>query len=111
MSGKFELKKSSSGQFMFNLKAGNGRVVLTSELSRTKASAQDSIKAVKKFAAKGANFERKTSAKGEPFFVLKAANGEIIGTSEMYTSAASMNKGIASVQTHAQTGTLTDLTE
>ena len=40
MAGKSELKKSKSGQFMFNLRAGNNQVILTSELYREKAGSQ-----------------------------------------------------------------------
>lgn len=43
MAGKFELKKSKDGQFMFNLKASNGQVILTSEMYKTKASAENGI--------------------------------------------------------------------
>ena len=111
MAGKFELKKSKDGKFMFNLKAGNGQIILTSQLYRTKVSAQDSIESVKKHAAENANFERKISAKGEPFFVLKATNGQTIGKSEMYASASSMEKGIASVQANAANAAVADLTE
>ena len=111
MAGKFELKKSKSGKFMFNLKAGNGQIILTSELYRTKVSAQDGIESVRKHAAEDANFERKTSAKGEPFFALKATNGQTIGKSEMYVSASSMEKGIASVQANAANAAVADLTE
>ena len=74
MAGKFELKRSKSGQFMFNLKAGNHQVILTSELYREKAGAQNGIESVKKHAGDDANYERKTSRKGEPYFVLKATN-------------------------------------
>jgi uncharacterized protein YegP (UPF0339 family) len=111
MAGKFELKKNDSGKFMFNLKAGNGRVILTSQLYRTKAAAQVGIESVKQHATDEANFERKTSAAGEPYFVLKAANRQVIGTSEMYTSASAVANGIASVQTHAPGATLADLAQ
>ncbi|MGL5119386.1 MAG: YegP family protein, partial [Plesiomonas shigelloides] len=37
MIGHFELKKASDGQFMFNLKASNGEIILTSERYTTKA--------------------------------------------------------------------------
>ena len=46
----------------------------------------------------------------QPFFVLKAANGKIIGQSEMYSSAAAMEKGIASVKANAPTASVVDLT-
>jgi uncharacterized protein YegP (UPF0339 family) len=110
MAGKFELKKNDSGKFMFNLKAGNGRIILTSQLYGTKAAAQVGLESVRQHAADDANFERKTSAAGEPYFVLKAANRQVIGTSEMYNSTSAIDKGIASVQTHAADATVADLT-
>lgn len=110
MAGKFELKKSKSGQYMFNLIAANGQVILTSELYKAKSGAENGIESVRKNAGNDANYERKTSSKNEPYFVLKAANKEIIGTSEMYSSAASMENGIASVKTNAPGAKVEDLT-
>jgi uncharacterized protein len=111
MAGTFELKKIDNGKFMFNLKAGNGQIILTSQMYGAKASAQDGIASVRQHAADDANFERKNSVAGEPYFVLKAANRQVIGTSEMYNSAAAMEKGIASVQTHAAEAAIADLAE
>ena len=51
MAGKFELKATKSGQFVFNLKAGNGQVIATSEQYTTKAAALNGIESVKKHAA------------------------------------------------------------
>ena len=48
MAGKFELKKTSNGQFRFNLKASNGQVIATSESYKTKAAALNGIESVKK---------------------------------------------------------------
>ena len=48
MAGKFDLKKSPSGKYMFNLKAGNNQIILTSELYDSKAGAQNGIASVKK---------------------------------------------------------------
>lgn len=110
MAGKFELKKSNSGQFMFNLKAANGQVVLTSELYKVKTSAEGGIESVKKHAGDDGNYERKLSQKSEPYFVLKASNGQVIGKSEMYSSSAAMENGIASVKTNAPTANIQDLT-
>lgn len=109
MAGKFELKKSYSGQFMFNLKAANNQIILTSELYRDKAGAQGGIESVKKHAGNEANYERKTSSKGEPYFVLKATNGQVIGKSEMYSSASAMDNGIASVKANTPGATVVDL--
>ena len=110
MAGKFELKKNDGGKFMFNLKAGNGKVILTSQLYRTKAAALDGIESVKQHAGDDANYERKTSAKSEPYFVLKAANRQVIGTSEMYASASARENGIASVKTYAPEASIADIT-
>ena len=110
MPGKFELKTGANGQFMFNLKATNGQVILTSEMYKGKDDAMAGIASVRKNAADDANFERKTSKNGEPFFSLKAANGRIIGKSETYSSVAGMEGGIASVRANAPEAKLEDLT-
>jgi uncharacterized protein YegP (UPF0339 family) len=110
MAGKFELKKSKSGQFMFNLKAANGQIILTSELYQAKTGAKGGVESVRKNATNDAAYERKTSRKNEPYFVLKATNGQIIGQSEMYSSIAAMEKGITSVKTNAPDAVIEDLT-
>lgn len=110
MAGKFELKKTASNQFMFNLKAGNGQVILTSELYETKASAENGIASVQKNAGDAARYERRESKKGEPYFVLKAGNGQVIGMSEMYSSQAAMENGIQSVMTNGPLATIQDNT-
>lgn len=110
MAGVFELKKSKDGQFMFNLKAGNGEVILTSELYHQKASAENGIESVKKNAPDDARYERKSSGKGDPYFVLKAGNGQIIGNSGMYSSTQAMESGIASVKANAPGADVSDLT-
>ncbi|KQV74951.1 hypothetical protein ASC61_08035 [Aeromicrobium sp. Root344] len=51
MAGTFELKTAKSGQFHFNLKAGNGQVIATSEMYESKASALNGIESVKANAA------------------------------------------------------------
>jgi uncharacterized protein len=52
---------------------------------------------------------RKTAKNGEPYFVLKAMNGEMIGKSEMYSAAKSVEKGIASVKRNAPDARIVDL--
>jgi uncharacterized protein YegP (UPF0339 family) len=110
MSGTFELKKSKNGQYMFNLKAGNGEVILTSELYDTKAAAEHGIEVVRKTGINSANYQHKMSLNGEAYFVLKAANKQIIGKSEMYTVASGMEKGIASAIRNSTDAVVKDLT-
>ena len=106
----YELKKDNSGQFRFNLKAGNGEVILSSESYAEKASALAGIDSVRANGPGDPNFERKMSASNEPYFVLKAQNGEVIGRSEMYSSPAARDNGIASVQKNCASTTVNDLT-
>ncbi|MEZ6142741.1 MAG: YegP family protein [Zavarzinella sp.] len=111
MAAKFEVKKSKNGQFFFNLKAANGQVIFTSESYEARAGATKGINSVKTNSKKDTRFERKESKKGEPYFVLTATNGEILGRSEMYKSKSSMEKGIASVMTNAPDARVDDLTQ
>ena len=94
----YEIKTTADGKFMFNLKAGNHEVILTSETYEQKASALAGIDSVRANGTQDAHFELKHSSANQPYFVLKAANQEIIGKSEMYTSEAAAKKGIASVK-------------
>ncbi|MBO7188649.1 MAG: YegP family protein [Tidjanibacter sp.] len=101
MMGKFVITKRTNGEFQFNLKAGNGQVILTSEGYTTLAACKNGIESVKKNAVEDARFERKEAKNGAPFFNLKAGNGQIIGKSEMYSSQAACENGIASVMKNA----------
>lgn len=110
MAGKFDLKVSPSGKHMFNLKASNGQIILTSELYESKAAAENGIASVKKNASDDGRYERKESKKGEPYFVLKAGNGQVIGMSEMYSAAAAMENGIESVKKNGPDAVVEDNT-
>ncbi len=107
---KFEISRRKSGEFQFNLKAPNGQVILTSEGYSQKVSCIDGVQSVKRYASDDNRFDRKKSSNGKYYFNLKAGNGQIIGTSEMYESEASRNKGIESVKTNASSAGLNDLT-
>ena len=93
--GYFLLTKSGN-QFKFVLKAGNHETILNSELYAAKSSAQNGIASVKANSRNDGSYERKTSKDDKAYFVLKAANGEVIGTSELYSSTSAAEKGIAS---------------
>lgn len=110
MAAKFEVQKSANGEFFFRLTAANGEIILSSEQYKAKASAQGGIDSVKANASDDARFERKMSGSNQPFFVLKAANGESLGRSEMYSSAAAMENGIESVKANAPAASVEDLT-
>ncbi len=101
MAGKFELKQSSNGKYHFNLKAGNGQIILSSEMYESKSSAENGIASVQKNAADDNRYDRKESSNGKSYFNLTASNGQIIGKSEMYESAAARDNGIESVKSNA----------
>jgi uncharacterized protein YegP (UPF0339 family) len=106
--GKFIITKRKNDEFQFNLNAGNGQTILTSEGYDTKASCEGGIESVKKNAQDEAKFEKKDSTNGKLYFNLKAGNGQIIGTSQMYESEASRDNGIASVMSNAPDATIED---
>ena len=105
---KFVLTKSPKGQLHFSLKADNGEKILSSETYKSKAGALKGIESVKKNSALDARFERRVSKAGRPYFVLRAGNHEIIGTSEEYNSEEARENGIASVMREAQTAPTDD---
>ena len=110
MPGKFDLKKAKDGQFYFNLKATNGEIILTSERYKRKQSALNGIASVQKNAPEEARYETRQDKKGRPYFVLKAANHQIIGQSEAYESDRACKNGIKSVGKNAPNAKLNDTT-
>ena len=112
--GKFEVKQTKTG-FRFNLKAGNGEIIATSETYKTKASCLNGIESVKKNAQahvedqtkegfeqlKHPKYEVYVDKAGEFRFRLKAGNGETIATSEGYKAKASCLNGIESIGKNA----------
>ncbi len=110
MAGKFEIKKAKDGQFYFNLKSSNGQEILKSEMYKAKTGAKNGIESVKKNAALDDRYDRRESKKGAPYFVLLAGNKQIIGQSEMYSSASAMENGIQSVKKNGAGASVDDLT-
>ncbi len=101
MPGKFELKPSKGGRYMWNLLASNGEVILTSQHYKSKGGAKKGIACVQGCAGSDRSFERRKTRNGKDYFVMKAGNGRVVGQSEPYNSNRSMENGIKSVQKHA----------
>lgn len=108
MASKFILKWAANEQFMFNLLAENGEIILTSELYHSKEGARNGITSVKIYSRYDCYFEKRNSY-NQPYFILKAANNEIIGTSELYSSNQARDNGIASVKSNAPTAGILDI--
>lgn len=96
----FELKKKGE-QYHFVLKATNGQVILSSEMYNSKAAANNGISSVQKNCGDDARYEKKTAKNGKFHFNVKATNGQIIGSSQMYAGESGMLNGIESVKKNA----------
>ena len=110
MAAKFEIKKGTNGKFHFNLKSGNGQVILSSQMYATKKSAENGINSVKENANNEDRFERREAKNGKPYFIIKAGNGQEIGRSQMYSGNSGMENGIKSVGTNAPNAAVVDTT-
>jgi uncharacterized protein len=110
MAGKFEIRKSKSGQFVFNLLTPEGRIILSSQLYKGKPSVKTGIASVRNNSRNKAAFECKADGKKKVYFVLRAANRLIIGRSERYESTAEMENGMASVRKNAPRAKIVDCT-
>lgn len=108
--GKFEIKKRKNGEYQFNLKATNGEIILVSEGYSAKAGCLKGVASVKKNSIVAERFDKLIASNGKFYFNLKATNGQIIGTSEMYESEAGRNNGITSVQKNAPHAEVVDTT-
>ena len=120
--GKFVMKKTNTG-VKFDLKAGNGQVIATSEVYNSDAACKNGIESVKKNAPvaavedqtkegfaveKNPKFEIYNDKTGEFRFRLKATNGQVIAVSEGYKTLANCENGIESVKKNAPEAEVTE---
>jgi uncharacterized protein YegP (UPF0339 family) len=107
--GKIEISKRKDETFMFNLKASNGEVILTSQGYEAKSGSQNGIESVKVNSVVKKMFIKETASDGSLYFNLTATNNQIIGTSQMYTSSQGRDNGIDSVRENAAKAEVIDL--
>lgn len=110
MESCFELSKAADGQFRFALKGDNGKTLLASELYRSKDSAQAGIVSVQKNCGTDERYEKKVATNGKFFFNLKAANSQVIGTSQMYASEQERDASIMAAKAGGPTAPVRDAT-
>lgn len=121
--GKFAVKTVKTG-IKFDLKAGNGEVIATSEVYTSRSACLNGVESVRKNApiakledqtvegfetVTNPKFEVYTDKAGEFRFRLKARNGEIIAVSEGYKAKASCMNGIESVRKNAPEAEVVDV--
>ncbi len=110
MAGMYDLHRGGSSQFHWDLKAGNGERILSSELYNSKLAAETGIQSCRVNSPTDARYTRLTSKDNKPYFVLKAANGEVIGASETYSTVAARDNGIESCKQNGPTAPTQDNT-
>lgn len=90
---RFDVFRGADGRFYFSLHAGNGEIVLRSQGYSTEEAAYNGAFSVSENGVDAARYEINDSADGEAYFNLKARNGAIIGTSEVYASRSNATRG------------------
>jgi rhomboid protease GluP len=110
MSGWFELIENSASEYQFALVTSNGETMLGSGTYATKAAAQNGILSVQINARRDDRFEKKTMGNGRHYFILKAADSQVVGLSHMYATAEARDATIASVKSLVNTARIKDNT-
>lgn len=105
---KFQIYIGKDDQFYFRLFARNGKIILGSEGYTSKSGCENGITAVKENAPKDERYRRKTTVDGQFCFTLVAANGEVIGVSETYTTGRRRDDGIEAVRKTAPDAPIED---
>ena len=108
---KFQIFIGADEQYYFRLFAVNGQIILGSEGYTSRGGCQNGIDSVKENALLDERFIRKTTASGGFYFTLTAANHQVIGSSETYTTEAARDNGIESVMKTALEAGVEDTTE
>lgn len=106
----YTLFRGRDAQFYWNLKAPNGRIILQSQGYTSKQNATNGIDSAKKHAPYDQYYNRLVSTNSQPYFNLKASNGQVIGVSEMYSSVQARENGIESCKTYSPIAEIKDET-
>lgn len=107
---KFIIEKSRNGKFKWVLTGRNGEVVLSSQMYNSKASCKNGIESVRKNCSTPSRYEKLKTRNGKHYFNLKARNGLIIGTSQMYQSGSGSSNGCKSIERNGKIARIDDLT-
>ena len=107
----FEIYQSDNdSKFHFRLKAGNGEIILSGQAYHAKADCLNGVESVRTNASDAEAFHYHEAKDGRHYFTLKAANGQVIGQSQMYKSDSGLKNGVSSVQQNAPAAEIKDLT-
>lgn len=93
-----EIEKTRDSEYHFRLKSESGHVLLKSVRFNDKKEVEKIIRGLTGIQNKHHAFERKTDHNGKFLFNLKAENGQLLGSSQRYSSEAGMENGIKNLK-------------
>ncbi len=94
----FEIFKSEKDRrYYFHLKARNGKIVLSSQGYASKQGCERGIASVKRNSKDKTRYESKASKNARHYFLIRARNGQIVGTSQLYKTLAACQNGITAI--------------
>lgn len=105
---KFQVFRGFDGAYYFHLRATNGEIVLQSQAYTRRASAIAGTDSVRTNGTDPAHYEIRYAVNGEPYFVLEAGNGQVIGVGETYASWSNAQRGVDTVAQLIADGTILD---
>ena len=105
--GTFVLRYHRSTHYFFVLRAPDEATLLIGKGYATRLEALHAIDTLRLVAARDDQYQRLTSATGRPYFTLRAANEEVLATSETYSTQALREEAIEAVKRYAATAALT----
>jgi uncharacterized protein YegP (UPF0339 family) len=97
-SARFDTFQGVDGRYYFRFVAGNGEIVLRSQAYKSRRGAEVGVASVLENGNDKRNYEILEAKNGQFYFNLKAKNGEVIGTSELYVSRWNAERGAATVR-------------
>ncbi len=97
-SASFETFEGLDGRHYFHVVAQNGAIVLRSQGYASLASAKDGVLSVLDHGNDKRNFDVLEAANGDYYFNVKANNGQVIATSQLYASRSSADRGASTVR-------------
>ena len=110
MSVRFEISKDNKGEYHFKLLNSDGKTLLRSEGYNAKSGCTNGVESVRKNAGNDSHYEARTASDGRAYFNLKAANGQIIGTSPMFADIAARDAAVAATRNDAAGAAVDDKT-
>lgn len=90
---RFTVFQGADNRYFFNLRAKNGQIVLQSQGYTTQAAAYNGTFSVANYGTNAARYDIRQSASGAYYFNIKADNGQVVGTSQTYSSKSNAVRG------------------